>query len=251
MTLAQLATDLALPKSSVHGLCSTLLSRGYLRRRPDGAFLLGPRVMGLAEAFVAGTDVAQEFAALWATEALPDETVILSLLDGGDVVYIGVRNGTRPLGLAFTVGMRLPAYLAATGKAMLAFVEPQRVREIVPARLTRMTAHGMATIDELLRELEQARRRGYSFDDEGVREGIFSYGVPVFDASGRAVAGIGMPMHKPLLDAERSQRCLDRLTDWAHTLSQRIGGTGTPAAPIAPVPARKAARRGTAKAMTE
>ena len=68
MTLARLSSELALPKSSVHGLCTTLVSFGYLRRQADGSFLIGPRVMGLAEAFVAGTDVAQEFNALWGSE---------------------------------------------------------------------------------------------------------------------------------------------------------------------------------------
>src|SRR5450755_3722649 len=108
MSLARLATDLALPKSSVHGLCNTLVSFGYLRRQSDGAFLIGPRVMGLAEAFVSGTDVAQEFNALWTDGgAEPDESVVLSVLSGGDALYVGVRNSARPLGLKFTVGMRL------------------------------------------------------------------------------------------------------------------------------------------------
>ena len=43
--------------------------------------------------------------------------MILSVLDGADVVYVAVRNGIRPLGMAFSVGMRLPAYRAATGRA--------------------------------------------------------------------------------------------------------------------------------------
>lgn len=255
MTLAKLATDLALPKSSVHGLCSTMLSLGYLRRQPDGAYLLGPRVMGLAEAFVAGTDVAQEFNALWAGTAAPDETVILSLLDGADVIYIAVRNGSRPLGLAFTVGMRLPAHLAATGQVMLAYCDPQWVRKVLPSRLPRMTGHGPVTTDDLLRELQQARRRGYSIDDEAVREGVFCYGVPVFDAAGRAVAGLGMPMHKPLLGADRGKRHLERLIDVARTLSLRLGGTGEPAplsSPTSPTEAApKLARRRSTKALTE
>jgi DNA-binding IclR family transcriptional regulator len=65
MSLARLAESLALPKSSVHGLCTTLLALGYLRRQSDGAFFIGPRVMTLAEAFVAGTNIAQEFNSLW------------------------------------------------------------------------------------------------------------------------------------------------------------------------------------------
>ena len=51
MTLARLAQVLELPKSSVHGLCSTLVTYGYLHRQDDGAFRIGPKVMTLAEAF--------------------------------------------------------------------------------------------------------------------------------------------------------------------------------------------------------
>jgi DNA-binding IclR family transcriptional regulator len=116
MTLARLAHDLALPKSSVHGLCNTLVSFGYLRRQADGAYLIGPRVMGLAEAFMSSTDVTREFNALWSDAgSAPEETVVLSVLAGADAVYIGVRNSARPLGVAFTVGMRLPAFLSASG----------------------------------------------------------------------------------------------------------------------------------------
>src|SRR4029079_760358 len=131
MSLARLAGELALPKSSVHGLCSTLVSFGYLRRQPDGSFLIGPRVMCRAEAFVSGTDVAQEFNALWAdSRALPEETVVLSVLSGPDALYVGVRNSARPLGLAFPVGMRLPAYLSGSGKAMLSLLPPDEVRRL-------------------------------------------------------------------------------------------------------------------------
>ncbi|MDE2299996.1 MAG: helix-turn-helix domain-containing protein, partial [Burkholderiales bacterium] len=116
MSLAQLTSELALPKSSVHGLCNTLMSFGYLRRQPDGAFLIGARVMSLAEAFISGTDVAQEFNALWANARFaPDETVVLSVLSGTDALYVAARNSARPLGLAFNVGMRLPAYLSGSG----------------------------------------------------------------------------------------------------------------------------------------
>jgi DNA-binding IclR family transcriptional regulator len=50
MSMARLAAELALPKSSVHGLCATLLEAGYLRRQADGTLWLGPRVVVLAQA---------------------------------------------------------------------------------------------------------------------------------------------------------------------------------------------------------
>ncbi len=226
MSLAQLTCALALPKSSVHGLCNTLMSFGYLRRQPDGAFLIGPRVMSLAEAFVSGTDVAQEFNALWADAgAAPEETVVLSVLSGTDALYVAVRNSVRPLGLAFNVGMRLPAYLSGSGRAMLAYCEPAEVRKLFAAGLViHLTRKGPREIEGLLRELALSRRRGYSIDDEAVREGVYSFGAPVFDATGRVVAGVAVCINKALLGADRGKRHRDAALAVARTLSQRLGG---------------------------
>jgi len=224
MSLARLATDLALPKSSVHGLCNTLVSFGYLRRQDDGAFRIGPGVMPLAEAFMAGTSVTQEFNALW-SDTPPDETIILSVLNGADVVYVAARNGQRPLGLAFNVGMRLPAHLAATGKAMLAFHSEEFVRGLFGgAPLAQMNRRGPKRVSELLVELALTRRRGHSIDDEGVRAGVYCFGAPVFDASAQPVAGIGVCLNKAMLGGDGGARHRDAVLDTARRLTQRLGG---------------------------
>ena len=239
MSLAQLTSELALPKSSVHGLCNTLMSFGYLRRQSDGAFLIGPRVMTLAEAFVSGTDVAQEFSALWANVgAAPEETVVLSVLSGTDALYVAVRNSARPLGLAFNVGMRLPAHLSGSGKAMLAFSAADEVRGVYAAGpLARLTRKGPRDIDALLKELALTRKRGYSVDDETVREGVYSFGAPVFDASGQVVAGVAVCINKALLGADRGERHRDAALAVARTLSQRLGADS-------PAPAAKQRKAG-------
>jgi IclR family transcriptional regulator, blcABC operon repressor len=226
MSLAQLTAELALPKSSVHGLCNTLMSFGYLRRQSDGAFLIGPRVMSLAEAFVSGTDVAQEFSALWADAgAAPEETVVLSVLSGTDALYVAVRNSARPLGLAFNVGMRLPAYLSGSGKAMLAFREPDDVRRVFASGLLmHLTRKGPRDVEALLKELALTRKRGYSVDEETVREGVYSFGAPVFDATGQVVAGVAVCINKALLGADRGDKHRDAVLSVARTLSRRLGG---------------------------
>jgi len=219
------------------------MSFGYLRRQPDGAFLIGPRVMSLAEAFVAGTDVAQELNALWADAgAAPEETVVLSVLNGTDALYMAVRNSARPLGLAFNVGMRLPAYLSGSGKAMLSLMPPDEVRRLYPAGLqTHLTRKGPRDVEALLRELAQARRRGYSVDDEAVREGVCGFGAPVFKADGAVVAGIAVCVNKAVLGPGRDQRYSELALTVARGLSERLGAGPAPRAPAARgQPARKA-----------
>jgi len=226
MTLARLASELALPKSSVHGLCTTLVSFGYLRRQADGSFLIGPRVMGLAEAFVAGTDVAQEFNALWGSGALaPEETVVLSVLAGNEALYVAVRNSARPLGLAFNVGMRLPAYLSGSGKAMLAQLPADEVRRRFTGQLSaRLTSKGPRDIEALQKELALTKKRGWSVDDEAVREGVYSFGAPVFDASGSACAAVAVCINKAQLGSDRGARYRVAAVDAARRLTLRLGG---------------------------
>lgn len=229
--LSRIASALALPKSSVHALCRTMSHLGYLRRFEDGSYFIGARVLELAHAFTARTQVADEFNRIWAELGQrPEETIILSVLDGADIVYVAARPGSHPLGLAFHVGMRLPAHLAATGKAMLAFQEPDAVRERLPALLHPMVqGRDPIPVEAFLHEMAQTRARGYSIDDEGVREGIYCYGAPVFDAAGHPVAGVGVCIPKPLLPSsgERLRGVVIRV---AGRLSERIGGRVVPAA---------------------
>ena len=227
MSLARLAAELSLPKSSVHALCSTLVSYGYLRRESDGAFLIGPRVMSLADAFVASTSVAHEFEALWKDAGGPEETMILSVLAGAEVLYIAVRNGARPLGLSFTVGMRLPAHLAATGQAQLAHLPPAELAALLAAcgpTLPRLTRRGPSTPGALTTLLRRARRQGCVVDDEGIREGVVGIAAPVFDASGRVVAGVGVCLHKPTLDAAREARQRAVVLAAARRITEGLGG---------------------------
>lgn len=226
MPLARLAAALELPKSSVHGLCTTLLALGYLRRHADGSFSIGPRVMGLADAFIAGTSVTQEFAALWADAGeVPDETVVLTILNGADVVYVATRSGKRPLGLSFNIGMRLPAYLAASGKAMLAHLSEGALRaSLGETDLAPMAQREGPTFDALRAELAQVRASGFSVDDEGVREGVYCIGAPVFDSRGDVVAGIGMCLQKAPRQVQAREAQRRHVIDVAARLTQRLGG---------------------------
>ena len=243
MSMARLAADLALPKSSVHGLCNTLLSLGYLRRQVDGSVAIGPRVMSLAEAFLAGTDVAHEFDALWRAGApvqAPDETMVLSVLDGADVVYLAVRNGSKPLSLAFTKGMRLPAHLAATGRSMLALLDPDAVRrQLAATPLAMLTPRSLTDPAALAAELAATRSRGFAIDDEGVRMGVYGLAAAVLDAGGRPLAGVGVCLNKTTLDEADVARQRQRVIDAAALLTQRLGG-GAPAHPHPLQPATSA-----------
>jgi DNA-binding IclR family transcriptional regulator len=231
MSLSALARELALPKSTVHNLCLTLVQTGLLTRFENGAYHLGSHVMDLAHAFVARTDLTVEFIRVWESLALlPEETIILSVLDGADVVYVACRNGLRPLGVNFRIGMRLPANCTASGKALLSSLPADRVARLIRAAGFRaLTRKSVDNLEALQRQLAQARKRGYAVDDEETREGMLCFGAPVFDSRSReAVAGVAVSMLKAAQGPRQKALAAHAVKQTAEALSRRLGARTIP-----------------------
>jgi IclR family transcriptional regulator, blcABC operon repressor len=225
-TLADLARELSLPKSSVHGLLGTLAGLDLVRRLPEGQFALGPRVLQWASAYTMQSDVIgafNEFAGL--SPALGAETVMLALLDGADVVYLACRQGSRPLAVNFRVGGRFPAPCTSSGKAMLATMANDQVQaRLAPAGLQRLTRHSVATLPALLVQLDQVRRNGYAVDDEETAEGMFCFGAPVYSAGQQeAVAAVAVSLIKASVTPLRRAEIVKAIQQLAERLSDRLG----------------------------
>lgn len=226
VALADLARETGVPKSTLHGLCDTLVKLRLVKRHANGGMTMGSYVMGWANAFLSQTHITEEFRAVWeASRAFAEETVTLSVLDGADVIYLACHNGNRPLGVTFRIGMRLPAPYTATGKAMLSTLPPgeaaDRLAGVWPAPLTRASVGTYAALAE---EMAQVRRDGYSIDNGQMREGMTCFGAPVFDASGeRAVAGLAVSFLTNEIDAQTGQRIGRQMRELADQLSVRLG----------------------------
>lgn len=223
-TLGELARTLGIPKSTTHDLCTTLVRERLLTRSPDGRFRLGVRVLELYRAYDAASDLSAAFAEV-CDELLPrhEETLVLSVLDGREVVYVACRNGTQPIAVNYRIGLRLPAHCTATGKAILSELPDQRVRELFGNEpLPRPTRHSLGSLDELLRELEATRLRGYSLDDEETVEGMCCVGAAVRSRSD-VRAGVAFSTVKARLTPERVDQLARQVVELARRLSQRLG----------------------------
>lgn len=225
LTLSELARALDLPKSTVHGLCSTLLHLGLLARRGETGFKIGPHVMRWSHAFAGTTDLTTEFAALWdSLNVLPGETITLSTMEGAEVVYIACRNSDSPLGLSFRVGMRLPAPFTATGKAVLSTMDDGEVRAVLANRWPApLTTASVRDVDSLLVELEETRRRGFSIDNGQVREGMWCFGTTVRNAENLVIAGVAVSILVRQANQLQTDLIARSIQFVADLLSKRLG----------------------------
>lgn len=227
LTLAQVTVRLGLPKSSVLAICTTLADAGLLQRTAAGRYALGTRVVGLAHAYLAKSNLTAHFLDAWdALGALPEETVVLSVLEGTDVVYVACRNGSQGLTFNYRIGMRLPAACSASGKAMLSTLsDDELLRRFTDRPLAALTPRSVTDVATLRDELAAVRKRGYAIDDEEVREGMCCIGAPIFEEPRRpAAAAVAVSMLKAEFASPKRERAIATVTAFARDLSQRLGG---------------------------
>ena len=226
LALADLVRDLNLPKSSAHGMLATLTALGLVTRLPAGEFALGSRVLQWASAYSLHSDVVgafNEFADDVA--ALGAETLMLSVLDGADVVYLACRPGSRALAVNFRVGGRFPACCTASGKAMLASLPNDRIKAMMASGgLRRLTRRSVASTAALLRQIETIRQTGCAVDDEETADGMRCYGAPIH-AAGRseAVAAVAVSLIKASATPKRISETTTAIRVLAARLSERLG----------------------------
>lgn len=181
LSLAEIARSLSLPRSSLHGLMTTLVHLDLARRDHEACFRSGARPLQWAGAWNGQAVVVASFQKqAQALSALASETVMLAALDGTDVVYLACRPGQRALEINFRVGGRLPAAIASSGKAMLATQSDAQIRDALAGhRFERVTRHSVSSLGALLKQLRQCRATGLAVDDEEAAEGMLCLGAAI------------------------------------------------------------------------
>ncbi|HMK92218.1 MAG TPA: IclR family transcriptional regulator, partial [Thermoleophilia bacterium] len=222
-SLAQLAEQTGLPKTTVHRICTALEHVGYVRT--DGA--TGRRELGPALVRLAYSGRRDLVALLQPTlESLSvelNETVDLAVLDGGQVLFLAQHPAPqRELMAIARVGAAFPAYSLASGKVLLAQLKREDILRRLPRRLEPTLGGHTRTRESLLRELDEVRRTGLGYEREELRHGICAVAVAVTDAGGRA-ASVAVPMPTARFE-ESEERVAARLLELRDSTEARLRG---------------------------
>lgn len=221
-----ISTQLQLPRSTVYFLLATLEHHGFVvhleRERRWG---LGTAAFELAGGYARQEPLARLGRPLIA--ALVDrvgESAHLAVMTGRDVLYIVEERAPRRPALVTDVGVRLPAHLTATGRAMLAALPREQVRALYPdaAAFADRTGRGPARPGELRELLRLARADGYATEDGEVTLGMQSVGVVVTDHAGWPAAAIAVTW--PGETGRAAASLADDVRGAADELTRRISG---------------------------
>lgn len=187
--VAELARAMGLPKGTLHGILRTLVHVGFVEQDPaTGKYRLGGTLLHLGSSYLDVNELRTR-SLNWA-DALAGrsrESVYIGATHEGQVLV--VHHVFRPDNSmqVLQVGALLPLHATALGKVLLAY-DPYDE----PAALTPFTPRTLATPDDLAKDLELVRSRGWSADVEEWVEGEVSLAAPIRDARGLVVGAIGI-----------------------------------------------------------
>jgi len=198
VSLLELTELAGLPKPTVYRMLNVLEDAGLLQREPEGRRVTaGPRLARFAlDAMLSEAVRAPRHAILKRLAEEVGETVNLTMLDRGEVVYLDRVETAWPLRMTLVPGSRVPLHCTASGKLLLAMLSAvRRKRVIAEMTLERFTDNTIVDAKHLERELAAIRKAGMATDNEEYLAGLVCVAAPV-TAAGRIVACVAV--HAPV-----------------------------------------------------
>ncbi len=196
VSLERLASACELPRSTAYHLLRAMAEEGFV------VHLAEEHRYGLGvAAFEVGTGYSrqeplQRLARRHLARLVDDagQSSHLAVLHGREVLYVLEERAPGRPPLVTDVGVRLPAHLTASGRAILAALPTAHVRALFPDRAAFVdrTGLGPSTLGQLRERLVDTRRRGWSLEEDEVTLGFSSVAAAVLDHNGHPVAAVAV-----------------------------------------------------------
>lgn len=225
-TLGEVADLLDVHRSTALRLLQTLTSGGLTRRRPDGRYGIGYRLVGLAQRATDQFDLqALAHPHLAALTGITGFTTHLAALEGVDIVYIDKVEAKGSVRLYSEIGKPVPLHTASAAKAVLAHLPRERTLALLEGWEYRVyTSTTITSQAALLAELDRAQRRGWAVDDGEFEDFVNCIAYPVRDASGGVVGAVSITALRAISDLTKLEELVPDLIRTCEAISREVRG---------------------------
>jgi len=194
--VSELSRQVGLTKSNTFRILSTLVDQGYVQSNPETSrYFLTLKIWEQGARVIDRNPIRRVARPhLQALFGKINETILVSVIDLPDVLYIEKIESDNPVRASARVGQRAPALRAASGKSILAFYPDETIK-----RYAKQGISNKSDLASFQNELSQVRQQGFAISISGSRPGVNSIAVPIWD--GQMVPGGALSVSGP------SERC--------------------------------------------
>jgi len=180
--VSELAKQLKIGKSTVHGITCSLEELGVLVRDPvDKRYNLGYTLLEIGRKSygrIEWREIAR--APMERLMEKVGETIFLGIMNGDHITILDVVESHNEMKITSPPGTRLPLLAGATGKVFLSQFDEKKAREIIQkVGLMKFTSKSVTDPKAFLKEVIEAKEKGYAIDDEEYLLGVRAIAVPI------------------------------------------------------------------------
>lgn len=223
--VSELSARLGMGVSAVHRHLDTLHYHDFVEQDPQTLkYALGVRLVEFGTSVIRhlglGAGVRPFLERLMSEVG---ETVNMSILHGGEALFVEKIESDKFLRTVTHVGARVPLHCTGMGKVLLANLPPEEQSAfLTPQSLTRYTPHTITDLSGFREHLEAIRRQGYAVDNEEYLIGVRCIAAPLVGRDGQAVAAVSVSGPTARLSSDRVESVARQVRDTAQEIALRM-----------------------------
>jgi IclR family KDG regulon transcriptional repressor len=222
--ISEIARNLQMAKSTVHGMTSALEELGVVMRDPETKrYTLGFTLFELGKVAYSQIDV-KDIAKPVMEQLMErtDASVFLGVLNWDHVTILDIVEPRTELKITSPIGTTIPLLAGAVGKVFLSLMEEGQALKLIQSKgLFRYTPHSITDLDQYLREINTARERGFATDDEEYILGVRAVAAPI-QGGAHPLSAIWVVGFKASLDEEKMKALTKYTREAAMTIKEKI-----------------------------
>lgn len=217
-SIADIAARVGLTRSNAHRTVQTLIRAGFIEKHPtEGGYRGTTKLYAIGVQQMSNRDICRTAPPLMSLlSAETGETVHLAVLEHLRVLYIAKVEIPTPVQVHLLVGTSAPVHKVASGRALLAHLEPALLRQF-------LRTMPLSESKILEAQLSKVVRLGYATNRGEFRSGLGGVAAPIFSGSNRLEASLGISGPLERLTPSRMRELASHVTKVAAQLSRGLG----------------------------
>ena len=223
MSVSELSEALEIPASSTHRVLKSLQDNHFVMQNTDTKrYSLSYKIYSICSGMREQNSLialARPYMRQLVKEI--QNPVVLCVMNGEKIINLDcVENSNASIYMVQT-GNELPLYSTSSGRIFAAYMSPEHAYDILQrSERKKETPYTKTEMSELMEELVQIRRQGYSIIDEELQIGVQGISCPITDYRGKVIAAIATTTVKS--EKSISKILVERLKVCAEQISKQI-----------------------------
>jgi IclR family transcriptional regulator, KDG regulon repressor len=226
-SINELAKKLRVSKGTIHRIIITAQKRGFIEQNPETQrYQLGMKVFELGSVVAKRMNLRDESKPiLKKLSELTGETSFIVVRHGDEAVGIERVEGHNYLRMLFLeIGKRMPLYLGAGPKVLLAYMNDDEIgKHINKSELTRWTEHTVVDPAKIWEDVYAIREQGFALSMEDVTLGAAAVGAPIRNEQGNVIGAVSISGSSVHYKSENLERLIKAVKDAGVEISRRMG----------------------------